>query len=88
MPPKVINVRNALPNCGASLHTKAFTVDGKSGSIGSFNLDLRSISLYTEMGVMFDSPALTVKGASGPRASRTGNPQAGRALEPRNGHEC
>jgi len=44
---------------GASLHTKAFTVDGKSGFVGSFNFDPRSISLNTEMGVLFDDPALT-----------------------------
>lgn len=44
---------------GASLHTKAFTVDGKSGFIGSFNFDPRSISLNTEMGVLFEDPALT-----------------------------
>lgn len=44
---------------GASLHTKAFTVDSKSGFIGSFNFDPRSISLNTEMGVLFEDPALT-----------------------------
>lgn len=44
---------------GASLHTKAFTVDGRLGFIGSFNFDPRSISLNTEMGVLFDDPALT-----------------------------
>lgn len=46
---------------GASLHTKAFTVDGKSGFIGSFNFDPRSISLNTEMGVLFDDPGLTIE---------------------------
>lgn len=44
---------------GASLHTKAFTVDGRSGFIGSFNFDSRSISLNTEMGVLFDDPTVT-----------------------------
>ncbi|MDQ2634184.1 MAG: phospholipase D family protein [Pseudomonadota bacterium] len=44
---------------GASLHTKAFTVDGKTGFIGSFNFDPRSISLNTEMGVLFEDRALT-----------------------------
>lgn len=44
---------------GASLHTKAFTVDGESGFIGSFNFDPRSISLNTEMGILFENPALT-----------------------------
>jgi cardiolipin synthase C len=44
---------------GASLHTKAFTVDRISGFIGSFNFDPRSISLNTEMGVLFTSMELT-----------------------------
>jgi putative cardiolipin synthase len=43
---------------GASLHTKAFTVDRKRGFIGSFNFDPRSESLNTEMGVLFEHPAL------------------------------
>lgn len=37
----------------ASLHTKAFIVDGKAGFIGSLNFDPRSVSLNTEMGVFF-----------------------------------
>jgi putative cardiolipin synthase len=43
---------------GASLHTKAFVVDGRRGFIGSFNLDPRSINLNTEMGLLFDSPEM------------------------------
>ncbi|MCD9027675.1 phospholipase D family protein [Luteimonas sp. BDR2-5] len=43
---------------GASLHTKAVLVDGTRGFIGSFNLDPRSANLNTEMGVLFDDPAL------------------------------
>jgi cardiolipin synthase C len=39
---------------GASLHTKAYSVDDTRGFIGSFNLDARSAYLNTEMGVMFD----------------------------------
>ncbi len=46
---------------GASLHTKAFTVDGRTGFIGSFNFDPRSISLNTEMGVLFEDAALTAE---------------------------
>ena len=46
---------------GASLHTKAFTVDGKSGFIGSFNFDPRSASLNTEMGVFFTDPDLAAE---------------------------
>ena len=41
---------------GASLHTKAFVVDGAHGFIGSFNLDPRSMNLNTEMGLLFESP--------------------------------
>src|SRR3546814_6277892 len=39
---------------GASLHTKAFVIDGERGFIGSFNLDPRSAYLNTEMGVLFE----------------------------------
>ncbi|HET6395376.1 MAG TPA: phospholipase D family protein [Pseudoxanthomonas sp.] len=42
---------------GASLHTKGFTVDGRTGFVGSFNLDPRSIRLNTEMGILFREPA-------------------------------
>lgn len=45
----------------ASLHTKAFTADGRVGFIGSMNLDPRSTSLNTEMGVIFASEALVEK---------------------------
>jgi putative cardiolipin synthase len=43
---------------GASLHTKAYSVDDTRGFIGSFNLDARSAYLNTEMGVMFDDADL------------------------------
>ncbi|WP_407352166.1 phospholipase D family protein [Luteimonas sp. R10] len=43
---------------GASLHTKAYVVDDRRGFIGSFNMDPRSIDLNTEMGVLFDEPAI------------------------------
>ncbi|WP_152046730.1 phospholipase D family protein [Aureimonas psammosilenae] len=42
----------------ASLHTKAFAVDGRHGFIGSLNFDPRSSSLNTEMGILFTSPVL------------------------------
>lgn len=42
----------------ASLHTKAFTRDGETGFIGSLNFDPRSMSLNTEMGVLFSSEGL------------------------------
>ena len=41
---------------GASLHTKAYIVDGHTGFIGSFNFDPRSTNLNTEMGVVFHDP--------------------------------
>ncbi len=43
---------------GASLHTKAFMVDGSRGYVGSFNFDPRSVHLNTEMGVMFEDEVL------------------------------
>lgn len=50
----------ALPfgSSSASLHTKAYLVDGRRGFVGSFNLDPRSANLNTEMGVVFDDPVL------------------------------
>jgi len=42
----------------ASLHTKTFAVDRPIGFIGSYNLDPRSSKLNTEMGVLFNCPAL------------------------------
>lgn len=42
----------------ASLHTKAFVVDGRAGFIGSLNFDPRSVSLNTEMGVLFEDDDL------------------------------
>ena len=42
----------------ASLHTKAFTVDGRIGFVGSMNFDPRSIFLNSEMGVVFEHPEL------------------------------
>ena len=42
----------------ASLHTKAFTVDDRLGFVGSMNFDPRSISLNSEMGVVFEHAGL------------------------------
>ena len=42
----------------ASLHTKAFVIDGELGFVGSFNLDPRSRSINTEMGLLFRCPPL------------------------------
>lgn len=46
---------------GASLHTKAFTVDGRTGFVGSFNFDPRSVSLNAEMGVLFHHEPLAAE---------------------------
>lgn len=43
----------------ASLHTKAFMVDGETGFVGSVNFDPRSINLNTEMGILFADRQLT-----------------------------
>ncbi len=40
------------------LHAKTFAFDRRIGFIGSYNLDPRSSKLNTEMGVLFDCPAL------------------------------
>mgnify|MGYP001153630360 CR=1 FL=1 len=58
-PRRVARDISLFGSSGASLHTKAFTVDGNSGFIGSFNFDPRSISLNTEMGILFEDLALT-----------------------------
>ena len=44
----------------ASLHTKAFVLDGARGFVGSFNVDPRSKNLNTEMGVLFDDPVMAM----------------------------
>ena len=59
---------------GASLHTKAFTVDGKVGFVGSFNFDPRSVSLNAEMGVLFEDERLVAQLRQ--RFERERSPQA------------
>ena len=43
----------------ASLHTKACVADRKVSFVGSFNLDPRSKSINTEMGIIFQSDSLS-----------------------------
>ena len=43
----------------ASLHTKACVVDRRTSFVGSFNLDPRSKSINTEMGIVFESELLS-----------------------------
>jgi putative cardiolipin synthase len=50
-----------LGSSGASLHTKAATVDGERVFVGSFNLDPRSAWLNCEMGVLVRSPELAAQ---------------------------
>lgn len=40
------------------LHGKALIVDDRLGLVGSFNFDLRSAFLNTEIGILFEDPAL------------------------------
>lgn len=42
----------------SSLHAKTFAIDGERIFIGSFNLDPRSATLNTEMGVLIESPRI------------------------------
>jgi putative cardiolipin synthase len=42
----------------ASLHAKTFSIDRNRIFVGSFNADLRSIKLNTEMGLVIESPTL------------------------------
>jgi len=47
-----------LGSSGASLHTKAFAVDGEKLFVGSYNLDPRSTWLNCEQGVLVEDAAL------------------------------
>jgi len=47
-----------LGSSGASLHTKAFVVDGEKLFVGSYNLDPRSTWLNCEQGVLVEDAAL------------------------------
>ncbi|WP_127104004.1 phospholipase D-like domain-containing protein [Pararhodobacter zhoushanensis] len=40
------------------VHAKTFIVDGQRAFVGSFNFDLRSAFLNTELGMLFDDPGL------------------------------
>ncbi len=50
--------KGRLGHSKSSLHAKAFVVDRKNLFIGSLNLDQRSVSQNTEIGVVIDSPEL------------------------------
>ena len=53
--------KSLLGSSGASLHTKAFLVDGRIGFVGSFNFDPRSIRLNTELGIIFEEPTVVAE---------------------------
>jgi putative cardiolipin synthase len=46
---------------GASLHTKALSVDGRIGFVGSYNLDPRSTSLNCEQGIFVESAEIAAQ---------------------------
>lgn len=50
-----------LGSSGASLHTKAFAVDGRTLFVGSYNLDPRSTWLNCEQGVLVENDALALQ---------------------------
>ncbi len=45
----------------ASLHAKAFTIDGRLAFVGSMNMDPRSAFLNTEIGVLMESEGLAAR---------------------------
>jgi putative cardiolipin synthase len=47
-------------NSSAGLHAKTFAVDRSRIFVGSFNFDLHSAQLNTEMGLVIDSPRLAI----------------------------
>lgn len=50
--------RGMLGTRSASLHAKAFAVDGQTVFVGSFNFDPRSRHLNTELGMIIESPGM------------------------------
>jgi putative cardiolipin synthase len=50
--------RKLMGSSSASLHAKTFALDGNRIFVGSFNFDLRSALLNTELGLLIDTPAL------------------------------
>lgn len=53
--------KSLLGSSGASLHTKAFLIDGETGFVGSFNFDPRSALWNTEMGIIFKEPTIVAQ---------------------------
>ncbi|MBE9608375.1 phospholipase D family protein [Chitinilyticum piscinae] len=53
--------RKWLGRSRSSLHAKTFVLDQRYVFIGSLNFDPRSMAINTEIGVIFDSPALAAR---------------------------
>jgi cardiolipin synthase C len=53
--------RRLTGSSGSSLHAKTFSIDCNRVFVGSFNLDPRSASLNTEMGLVIESPVLATQ---------------------------
>jgi len=53
--------RRLTGSSGSSLHAKTFSIDSARVFVGSFNLDPRSASLNTEMGLLIESPELAAQ---------------------------
>jgi putative cardiolipin synthase len=53
--------RRLTGSSGSSLHAKTFSIDCARVFVGSFNLDARSASLNTEMGLVIESPELAAQ---------------------------
>ena len=43
------------------LHSKVFVIDGRQAIVGSLNFDLRSAFTNTELGLLFEHPALVAE---------------------------
>lgn len=69
----------------ARLHAKTFAVDGERIFVGSFNFDLRSALLNTEMGLVIESPVLAARLA---RAFDEAVPANAYEVRPREGDPC
>lgn len=64
--------RSLFGSSGASLHTKALTIDGMTSFVGSYNIDPRSAALNTEQGVFVESAAIATELAAIFAAQTTG----------------
>ena len=59
--PSSVAKKSLFGSSGASLHTKALQVDGRTAFVGSYNLDPRSTSLNCEQGIFVESPSVAAQ---------------------------